>query len=103
MPLDTIDAIQHLSCILQVDVEPLSRFQQAWRPDEPERLDPVHVERVSLRDAIASRKGLNVQNMLGNVELIEPTFQVGPLHSFRRRTQSPMRDMLYDRAMAVHC
>ena len=42
------------------------------------RLDAVYVERNSLRDALATEKGLSPQNLLlGKVELIEPTFQVG--------------------------
>ena len=41
------------------------------------RLDAVYVERNSLRDAVATEKGLSPQNLLlGKVELIEPTFQV---------------------------
>ena len=60
-----------------MDVEPLGKFQEDWRPDEPRRLDPVYVERTSLRDALAARRGLSPQNILGYVELIEPTFQVG--------------------------
>ena len=59
-----------------MDVEPLGKFQEDWRPDEPRRLDPVYVERTSLRDALAARRGLSPQNILGFVELIEPTFQV---------------------------
>ena len=57
-------------------MEPLGKFQEDWRPDEPRRLDPVYVERTSLRDALAARRGLSPQNILGYVELIEPTFQV---------------------------
>ena len=60
----------------QVAVEPLGTFREAWRPDEPARLAPVHVERVSLRDALAARRGLSVQSVLGAIELVEPTFQV---------------------------
>lgn len=60
-----------------MDVEPLGKFQEDWRPDEPRRLDPVYVERTSLRDALAAKRGLSPQNILGYVELIEPTFQVG--------------------------
>lgn len=60
---------------MQVDVEPLGKFQEAWKPDEPQRLAPVYVERTSLRDALAARRGLTPQNVLGEVELIEPTFQ----------------------------
>jgi len=65
----------------QVDVEPLETFQESWRPDEPPRLDAVYVERNSLRDALATGDGLSPQNVLGKVELIEPTFQVGALTS----------------------
>ena len=61
---------------LQVDVEPLGSFTEAWKPNEPDRLAPVQVERVSLRDALAARRGLSLQNMLGSIELVEPTFQV---------------------------
>lgn len=60
----------------QVDVEPLGNFKSSWKPDEPERLDPIFVERTSLRDALAARRGLNPQTILGTVELVEPTFQV---------------------------
>ena len=59
-----------------MDVEPLGRFQGAWKPNEPDRLAPVYVERVSLRDAVAARKGLNLESVLGKIELVEPTFQV---------------------------
>ncbi len=58
-------------------MEPLETFQDSWRPNEPRRLDAVYVERNSLRDALASGDGLSPQNVLGKVELIEPTFQVG--------------------------
>lgn len=59
-----------------MDVEPLETFQDTWKPDEPRRLDAVYVERTSLRDALAIGNGLSPQNVLGKVELIEPTFQV---------------------------
>ena len=74
---------------IQVDVEPLGKFQQDWRPDEPRRLDPVFVERTSLRDALAARRGLNPQNILSQVELIEPTFQVRPLQGSILPSQHP--------------
>ena len=57
-------------------MEPLENFRSAWKPDEPSRLDPVFVERTSLRDALAAESGLSPQNVLGVVELVEPTFQV---------------------------
>lgn len=60
-------------------MEPLENFRSAWKPDEPSRLDPVFVERTSLRDALAAESGLSPQNVLGVVELVEPTFQVATL------------------------
>lgn len=60
---------------MQIGVEPLDRFK-ANKFDEPKRLSPVFVERVSLRDALAVDQGLNLRNMFGSIELLEPTFQV---------------------------
>ncbi len=43
------------------------------------RLDPVHVERVSIRDALGGLSGLKrggLSSLWSKVELIEPTFQV---------------------------
>ena len=57
----------------QVDVLPLERFNAVWRPDEPERLRPVFVERVTIREALA---GPTLGSLLGSVQLVEPTFQV---------------------------
>lgn len=57
-------------------MEPLGNFKSAWKPDEPSRLDPIYVERTSLRDALAAKRGLNPETILGTVELVEPTFQV---------------------------
>ncbi|KAL3150907.1 hypothetical protein ABBQ32_000658 [Trebouxia sp. C0010 RCD-2024] len=60
------------------DVLPLEQFNRVWQPDEPERLDPVHVERVSIRDAVGGLSGLKrggVSALWSKVELIEPTFQ----------------------------
>lgn len=56
-------------------MEPLGSFKEAWKPAEPDRLPPVFVERVSLRDAFAARRGISLQTLLGSIELIEPTFQ----------------------------
>lgn len=45
------------------------------------RLDPVHVERVSIRDALGGLSGLKrggFSSLWSQVELIEPTFQVNP-------------------------
>lgn len=46
------------------------------------RLDPVHVERVSIRDALGGLSGLKrggFSSLWAQVELIEPTFQVNLL------------------------
>ncbi len=51
---------------------PLERFNAVWRPDEPERLRPVYVERVTIREALRQP---NLARLLGSVELVEPTFQ----------------------------
>ena len=61
------------TCPAQVDVLPLERFNAVWRPDEPERLQPVFVERVTIREALA---GPTLGSLLGSVQLVEPTFQV---------------------------
>lgn len=37
---------------MQVDVLPLERFNAVWRPNEPDRLTPVYVERVTIREAL---------------------------------------------------
>ena len=58
---------------LQVDVLPLERFNAVWRPNEPERLAPVYVERVTIREAL---KGDLLPSLFGIVQLIEPTFGV---------------------------
>ena len=52
---------------------PLERFNAVWRPDEPERLQPVFVERVTIREAL---RGPTLASLLGSVQLVEPTFQV---------------------------
>lgn len=60
------------------DVLPLEQFNRVWQPDEPDRLDPVHVERVSIRDALGGLSGLKrggLSALWSKVELIEPTFQ----------------------------
>ncbi|KAL0053265.1 hypothetical protein WJX82_003487 [Trebouxia sp. C0006] len=60
------------------DVLPLEQFNRVWQPDEPDRLDPVHVERVSIRDALGGLSGLKrggLSSLWSKVELIEPTFQ----------------------------
>lgn len=80
---------------MQVDVEPLTRFQEAWKPNEPNRLSPVHVERVSLRDAVAARKGLSLESIFGNIELIEPTFQVRSDLADQRRVDILLQSYLY--------
>ena len=51
---------------------PLERFNAVWRPDEPERLQPVYVERVTIREAL---RRPDLGRLLGSVELVEPTFQ----------------------------
>jgi hypothetical protein len=56
-----------------VDVLPLERFNAVWRPNEPERLAPVYVERVTIREAL---KGDLLHSLFGIVQLIEPTFGV---------------------------
>ena len=58
---------------MQVDVLPLERFNAVWRPNEPERLTPVYVERVTIREAL---KGDLLPSLFGTVQLIEPTFGV---------------------------
>ena len=58
---------------LQVDVLPLERFNAVWRPNEPERLAPVYVERVTIREAL---RGDLLPSLFGIVQLIEPTFGV---------------------------
>ena len=58
--------------LVQSDVLPLEDFNQAWKPDELEYQAPVYVERVSLRDAL---QGGKPETLLGNIELVEPTFQ----------------------------
>ena len=70
-------------------MEPLENFRSAWKPDEPSRLDPVFVERTSLRDALAAESGLSPQNVLGIVELVEPTFQVA--NPLKPRHSSPIK------------
>ena len=57
----------------QVDVLPLERFNAVWRPNEPERLTPVYVERVTIREAL---QGDLLPSLFGTVQLIEPTFGV---------------------------
>ena len=59
----------------QVDVLPLERFNAVWRPNEPERLKPVYVERVTIREAL---RGDLLPSLFGIVQLIEPTFGVKP-------------------------
>ena len=59
----------------QVDVLPLERFNAVWRPNEPERLKPVYVERVTIREAL---RGDLLPSLFGIVQLIEPTFGVSP-------------------------
>lgn len=56
-----------------MDVLPLERFNVVWRPNEPERLEPVFVERVTIREAL---RGDLLQNLFGPVQLVEPTFGV---------------------------
>ena len=58
---------------------PLERFNAVWRPNEPERLKPVYVERVTIREAL---QGDLLPSLFGIVQLIEPTFGVrpGPSH-----------------------
>ena len=60
---------------VQVDVLPLERFNAVWRPNEPERLKPVYVERVTIREAL---RGDLLPSLFGIVQLIEPTFGVRP-------------------------
>lgn len=55
---------------------PLERFNAVWRPNEPERLTPVYVERVTIREAL---KGDLLSSLFGTVQLIEPTFGVRQL------------------------
>lgn len=62
--------------ILQVDVLPIERFNAVWRPSEPERLQPVYVQRVTIREAL---RGDLWGNFFGSVQLVEPTFGVRPL------------------------
>ena len=59
--------------------------QQMWKGGDVTlnhmrcRLDPVHVERVSIRDALGGLSGLKrggLSALWSKVELIEPTFQV---------------------------
>lgn len=64
---------------MQVDVLPLERFNAVWRPNEPERLSPVYVERVTIREAL---KGDLLPSLFGIVQLIEPTFGVSPHRYF---------------------
>jgi hypothetical protein len=59
----------------QVDVLPLERFNVVWRPNEPERLEPVFVERVTIREAL---RGDLLRNLFRSVQLVEPTFGVSP-------------------------
>ena len=54
---------------------PLERFNAVWRPNEPERLKPVYVERVTIREAL---RGDLLPSLFGIVQLIEPTFGVRP-------------------------
>ena len=61
--------------LAQVDVLPLERFNAVWRPNEPERLKPVYVERVTIREAL---RGDLLPSLFGIVQLIEPTFGVRP-------------------------
>lgn len=58
--------------IPQVDVLPLGDFNRDWAPHDRRHQDPVYVERVSLRDAL---QGGRPETLLGDVELVEPTFQ----------------------------
>ncbi len=58
---------------MQVDVLPLERFNAVWRPNEPDRLTPVYVERVTIREAL---QGDLLPSLFGTVQLIEPTFGV---------------------------
>lgn len=60
---------------LQVDVLPIERFNAVWRPSEPERLRPVYVERVTIREAL---RGDLWRSLFGPIELVEPTFGVRP-------------------------
>lgn len=60
-------------CHAQVDVLPLGDFNRDWAPHDRRHQDPVYVERVSLRDAL---QGGRPETLLGDVELVEPTFQV---------------------------
>ena len=78
----------------QVDVLPLERFNAVWRPNEPERLKPVYVERVTIREAL---RGDLLPSLFGIVQLIEPTFGVrpGPVASgVCSSGSSPTRSML---------
>ena len=59
---------------MQVDVLPLAEFNSDWMPKEEHHQEPVYVERVSLRNAL---QGGKPETLLGNIELVEPTFQVG--------------------------
>ena len=52
---------------------PLGEFNSEWMPTEAQHQEPVYVERVSLRDALQKGKP---ETLLGDVELVEPTFQV---------------------------
>ncbi|BDA43110.1 hypothetical protein COCOBI_04-1210 [Coccomyxa sp. Obi] len=54
-----------------VDVLPIERFNAVWRPKEPERLQPVYVERVTIREAL---RGDLLGNLFGTIQLVEPTF-----------------------------
>ncbi|CAL8468893.1 g8434 [Coccomyxa elongata] len=54
-----------------VDVLPIERFNAVWRPKEPERLQPVYVERVTIREAL---RGDLLGNLFGPIQLVEPTF-----------------------------
>ena len=64
---------------------PLERFNAVWRPDEPERLRPVYVERVTIREAL---RAPDVGRLLGSVQLVEPTFQVCACKSCAGHTAS---------------
>ncbi len=52
---------------------PIERFNAVWRPKEPERLQPVYVERVTIREAL---RGDLLGNLFGPIQLVEPTFGV---------------------------
>ncbi|KAK9815609.1 hypothetical protein WJX72_006739 [[Myrmecia] bisecta] len=63
--------------IPMVDVLPLEEFNEQWQPEEPERLQPMFVERVNIRDALKGRGGLlsGLPAIVDKVELVEPTYQ----------------------------